>query len=159
VDGTPNEAQCIDKVVDAVMSYKGHSEQILFTMTQLGKQSMILGFTWLKKHNPKINFHTQTVKMSKCLLQCCVGCQMEQRDEQKAKKEDDQWINTCQTSPLLAFVEDMDDEDDEFKLEPESPPEKQLEEGNWIWATGLLPEPEHIWASSIISQWLAKAFK
>jgi hypothetical protein len=159
VNGTPNEAECIDKVVDMVMSYNGHSEQILLAVIQLGKQSMILGFTWLKKHNPKIDFSAQLVKMSRCLPQCCVGCQAEQRDEQKAKKEDAQQINACQTGPLPAFMEDTDNEDDEFELESESPPKEQLEKGDWIWATGLLPEPKHIWASSTISQQLTEAFK
>jgi hypothetical protein len=84
---------------------------------------------------------------------------MERRDEWKAKKEDTKQINACCTSPLPAFVEDVDDEDDELQLDPESTPEEQLEEGNQIWATGLLPEPEHIRASSMISQRLAKAFK
>ena len=56
VDGTPNEAGSIDRVVDVIMTYKGHSERILLAVTRLGKQSMILGFTWLKKHNPEIDF-------------------------------------------------------------------------------------------------------
>src|SRR6266581_3706968 len=56
VDGTPNEAGSIDKVVDVIMTYNGHSEHILLVVTRLSKQSMILGFTWLKKHNPEINF-------------------------------------------------------------------------------------------------------
>jgi hypothetical protein len=89
-------------------------------VTQLGKQSMILGFTWLKKHNPKIDFQTQLVKMSRCLPQCCVGCWTERRDKWKAKKEDTQWINACHTGLLPAFVEDVDDEDDEPQLDPES---------------------------------------
>jgi hypothetical protein len=95
VDGTPNEAGCIDKVVDVVMSYNRHSERILLAVTQLGKQSMILRFTWLKKHNPEINFHAQMVEMSRCLPRCCVGFQTEWRDEWKAEKEDAQQINAC----------------------------------------------------------------
>jgi hypothetical protein len=84
---------------------------------------------------------------------------MEWRDEWKAKKEDTQHINACHTSPLLAFVEDTDDEDDEPQLDPESTPEEQLEEGDQIWATRLLLEPKHIQTSSMISQQLANAFK
>jgi hypothetical protein len=67
VDGIPNEAGSIDHVVDVVMTYNGHSERILLAVTHLGKQSMILGFTWLKKHNPEIDFQTRVVKMSRCL--------------------------------------------------------------------------------------------
>jgi hypothetical protein len=159
VDGTPNETGSINEVINMVMSYNRHSKCILLAVIQLGKQSMILGFTWLKKHNPKINFWTWSVKMSRCLPRCCVGCQTKQRDEWKAKKEDAEWINACRTSPLLAFVEDADDEDNELQPDLESTPEEQLEEGDQIWATGLLPEPKHIWASSTISQRLAEAFK
>jgi hypothetical protein len=58
VDGTPNEAGSINEVVNVIMSYNGHSEHILLVATWLGKQSMILRFTWLKKHNPEIDFWT-----------------------------------------------------------------------------------------------------
>jgi len=56
VDGTLNEARSIREVVDMIMTYNQHSERILLVVTRLGKQSMILGFTWLDKHNPEIDF-------------------------------------------------------------------------------------------------------
>ena len=37
--------------------------------------------------------------------------------------------------------------------------DEPLELGDCIWATGLLPEPEYVQASSTISQRLAEAFK
>ena len=37
--------------------------------------------------------------------------------------------------------------------------DEQLEDGDRIWATGLLPEPKYIHTSSTISQCLAEAFK
>src|SRR6266542_3748908 len=77
IDGTLNEAGSIHEVIDMIMTYGGHSEQILLAVTQLGKQSMILGFSWLKKHNPKIDFHAGTVKMTRCLPCCCIGCKAE----------------------------------------------------------------------------------
>jgi hypothetical protein len=60
---------------------------------------------------------------------------------------------------MPAFVEDAEDEEDEPESPPEDTPEEQLEEGDRIWAIGLLPEPEYIWASSTISQRLAEAHK
>jgi len=57
VDGTLNEAGSICEVVNMIMTYDRHSERILLAVTHLGKQSMILGFTWLDKHNPEIDFH------------------------------------------------------------------------------------------------------
>ncbi len=81
VNGTPNEAGSIHEVMDMIMTYGGHSEQILLTVTQLGKQSMILRFSWLKKHNPEIDFCASTVKMTRCLPHSCIGCKNEQRTE------------------------------------------------------------------------------
>jgi len=56
VDGTLNEARSIREVVDMIMTYNRHSECILLAVTRLGKQSIILGFTWLDKHNLEIDF-------------------------------------------------------------------------------------------------------
>jgi len=57
VDGTLNEAGSIREVIDVIMTYDRHSECILLAVTCLSKQSMILRFTWLDKHNPEIDFH------------------------------------------------------------------------------------------------------
>ena len=125
-------------------------------VTHLGKQSMILGLTWLDKHNPEIDFRARTVKMTRCLPH---------RAEQNAKREDTERINTCWTGPLPAFVEDADGED-EAELTPEQSPDPEadfpdelLEEGNRIWATGLFPQAEHIRATATVSQRLAEGFR
>ena len=61
VDGSPNEAERISKVVDVVLYYKIHSKRILLTISNLRKQSMILGYTWLKDYNPEVNWQTEEV--------------------------------------------------------------------------------------------------
>ena len=130
VDGSPNEAGHIDKVVDVLMTYNGHSERILLAVTRLGKQSMILGWTWLRKHNPEIDFKTKAVRMTRCSPRCCNGCRTETRNERLAQKEDVRRINACRTGPLPAFVEDADDEDEEKTEDttgtPDEPPEEHL---------------------------------
>jgi len=55
VDGSPNEAGQISEVVDVVLYYKTHSERMFLAVSRLGKQSLILGYNWLKNHNPKID--------------------------------------------------------------------------------------------------------
>jgi len=55
VDGSPNEADQISKVVDVVLCYKTHSERTFLTVSSLRRQNMILGYTWLKDHNPEVN--------------------------------------------------------------------------------------------------------
>ncbi|KAG5716241.1 hypothetical protein E4T56_gene10826 [Termitomyces sp. T112] len=43
-------------MIDLVLCYQDHSEQAAFAITSLGKQDMILGFTWLCEHNPEIDW-------------------------------------------------------------------------------------------------------
>jgi len=66
VDGTLNEAGSITEVVDLILRYRNHSEWTLFTVTGLGKQKLILGHSWLRKHNLEIDWVTREVKMSRC---------------------------------------------------------------------------------------------
>ena len=108
------------------MTYERHSEHILLAVTCLGKQSMILGFTWLDKHNPEIDFRAQSVKMTRCLLRCCVGCQADRKAERNTRREDTERINTCQTGPFPAFVEDADEED-EAEPTPEQFPDPEAD--------------------------------
>jgi hypothetical protein len=61
VDGTANEASAITEIADVILCYKGHAERTQFAVTSLGKQSMILGFTWLREHNLKIDWQTKEV--------------------------------------------------------------------------------------------------
>ena len=129
---------------------------------------MILGFSWLKKHNPEIDFRASTIKMTRCLPHCCVGCKAKWKMERDTKKREGQQINVCHASPFPAFIEDTEDElkDGEFevpleeKIEtPLNKDDKPLEEGNRIWATGLFSEAEQIWATASISQRLAEGFQ
>jgi len=63
VDGTLNKAGSITEVVDLILRYQNHSERTLFAVTVLGKQKLILGHSWLRKHNPEIYGVTGEVKM------------------------------------------------------------------------------------------------
>jgi len=70
IDSSPNEAGQISEVVDVVHWYKTHSKRMLLAISGLGKQSLILGYDWLKDHNPKINWEKGEVKMTCCPLRC-----------------------------------------------------------------------------------------
>jgi len=75
MNGSPNKAGQISKVVDVVLRYKTHSERTLLAISNLGKQSMILSYTWLKDHNLEVNWQTGEVQMNQCPPQyegCCV---------------------------------------------------------------------------------------
>src|SRR5262245_27879295 len=64
VDGSPNEHGPISEMAELVLQYKGHRERVLFAVTQLGKETMVLGLPWLKEHNMEIDWVTGEVKLS-----------------------------------------------------------------------------------------------
>ena len=66
VDSSPNEVGQISEVVDIVLHYKTHSKRTLLTVSSLRRQSMILGYTWLKDHNLEVNWQTGEVQMNQC---------------------------------------------------------------------------------------------
>ena len=70
VDGSPNKAGQTSKVVDVLLHYKTHSKRMVLAVSRLGKQSLILGYNWLKDHNPKVDWEKGEVKMTCCLLWC-----------------------------------------------------------------------------------------
>jgi hypothetical protein len=156
VDGSPNEGGSITEVVELVIRYDKHSEQGLFAVTNLGRQNLILGITWLKEHNPEIDWRTGKVEMTRCLPRCCVGCQDEIREEQKALNKEEVSINACCAGPFPTAMEDTPEPSEDEPPAPDIP--FDLEEGDCVWATGLLPKAEYIGATSTISQRLAESF-
>ena len=58
------------EIVDMILRYNGHMECTSFAVTNLGKQDVILGFTWLQEHNLEIDWWTWKVVMSRCLDKC-----------------------------------------------------------------------------------------
>ena len=69
------------EVVGLILKYKNHSEKAYFAVTSLGSQKVIMGHTWLQKHNPDINWVTGEVNMSRCS-----GCREEIRAERRTQK-------------------------------------------------------------------------
>ena len=111
VDSTPNEAGSITDVVELNLRYQNHAERVFFAVTNLGKQNVIMGHTWLRKHNPDINWVTRDVKMSCCSGRCCSGCRDEIREERREQKIQARRVVDCSEGEVPDL--DRDDEDDE----------------------------------------------
>jgi hypothetical protein len=107
VDGTANEAGAITEIADIILRYKGHAKRTQFAVTSLGKQSMILGFTGLHEHNPKINCQTKEVRMSRCPPQCST-C----RAGAKVKCQTTAQIYACRAGDFPVLIEEITNEDD-----------------------------------------------
>ena len=52
------------------MEYLGHHEELCAEVMNLGKNLLILGYMWLKKHNPVIDWQMGTMKFSHCPHSC-----------------------------------------------------------------------------------------
>ena len=70
VDGTQNSAGSITHAAELIVKFQGHCEKITAEVMDLGKNSFILGFSWLKCHNPDIDWTKGTVKMTRCPRHC-----------------------------------------------------------------------------------------
>jgi hypothetical protein len=150
VDGTLNEAGSVTEVVELVLRYRNHSERAFFVVMGLGNQKVIMGHSWLQKHNPDIDWATGEVKMSRCSSSCCSGCRDEIRTEQKARKTEARCVSRCSEGEPPALMSEEEDEDEAFS---------EFEEGDCIFVTTLHGTPEEVQATSSISQRLAEAFK
>ena len=72
VDGSRNSAGDVTHAVNLTVDFLGHREELRAEVTNLGKNSLILGYTWLKKHNPSIDWETGMVKFHWCPCSCLI---------------------------------------------------------------------------------------
>ena len=70
MDGTRNSARSITHAAELVVEFQGHRETVTAEVTDLGKNPFILGFSWLQRHNPEIDWTKGTVKMMCCPRHC-----------------------------------------------------------------------------------------
>src|SRR3981189_66218 len=111
VDRTENEAGAITEIADVILRYKGHAERTQLAVTSLGKQTMILGFTWLREHNPEIDWQTKEVWMSRCLPQCST-CRAKAKVKRQAARVATVQIHACRAGSFPVLIEEIVDEDD-----------------------------------------------
>ena len=60
INGTLNKKGTIKHYVNLNLDIFGQKKTMCLLVTGLGKQKIILGFPWLQKHNPIINWQTGT---------------------------------------------------------------------------------------------------
>src|SRR3981189_2177844 len=173
VDGTANEAGAITEIADVILCYKGHAEQTQFAVTSLGRQNMILGFTWLREHNPEIDWQTKEVRMPRCPQQCST-CRAEAKVKRQAERAATAQIHACRAGSFPVLIEEIIDEDS-YPPEGVSEPDRgvapgddhfddgfddEIEDSDRIFVAHILGEDdEHfVRAASTVSQRLAEAF-
>ncbi|KAG9225530.1 hypothetical protein CCMSSC00406_0003033 [Pleurotus cornucopiae] len=97
-DGTPNNAGRVEEKVELRMGFKGHVEWATFYVTNLGNVDVIIGLTWLRRHNPEVNWKTGDVVMTRCPREC----------KRRMNKE----AEDLQNEPYPGEVETKEDEEE-----------------------------------------------
>ena len=97
---------------------------MLLAVSGLGKQSLILGYNWLKDHNPKIDWEKGKVEMTCCSLRCEDGRAL-QKEQIRQKRIELRALRSCRDGPTPLFQEERDLE----KMPPQTySPDWELED-------------------------------
>jgi len=104
VDGTLNQGGSITHEVTLMMSHKGHKEKVVFKVCDLGKSTVIIGYTWLQKHNSMIDWKTDGIKFTRCPRECNIAIKKHKQKKPLAFK-------------YKASVEEVDEEAEEKEYE------------------------------------------
>ena len=70
MDGSLNKEGPIEHMVEVNIYYQGHRKRMEIDVIGGQKWMVILGMLWLAHHNPKIDWRTGEVKMTRCLEEC-----------------------------------------------------------------------------------------
>jgi len=111
VDSSSNKAGQISEVVDVVLRYKTHSERMLLAVSGLGKQSLILGYDWLKDHNPRIDWEKGEVEITRCPLRCERGHAL-WKEQTRQKRIEVQALRSCRDGPTPLLQEESESEEE-----------------------------------------------
>ena len=68
VDGTKNKE--VTRFAPLEVEINGHKERIDAAVTDLNDMDMFLGYSWLVKHNPEVDWNKGTIKFTRCSRTC-----------------------------------------------------------------------------------------
>jgi len=69
-DGTSNEGGPIRYMIPLCMKIGEHVETITFAVTNTGPNKIILGYSWLRRHNPNIDWIHAKLLFNRCPREC-----------------------------------------------------------------------------------------
>jgi hypothetical protein len=69
-DGSTNIAGLITHVVQVQLEIKGHKERLQLSVSNLGEDDLFLGYDWLLRHNPDVDWTKKTLAFTRCEAEC-----------------------------------------------------------------------------------------
>ena len=69
-DGTRNKYGKIKEIVPITLEAGGHTEQINAVVSGITETDIFLGYDWLEKHNPEIDWKERTINFTRCPKDC-----------------------------------------------------------------------------------------
>ncbi len=140
VDRTLNESGPIRYVVPLRLKVGDHVETVTFAVTNTGPNKIILGHSWLRKHNPNVDWTHAKILFNRCPRECGTPQVWEEDVNFIGGLENDDENEECNSTGNEEEIWDEDDLD-------------TLEEGERLF---VLPEDvETIRASYTVSQHIA----
>ena len=85
VDGSQNTNGSISHKCEMNVQHKDHLEKIWFYVTQIGGKEVILGHSWLKKHNPDVDWQTNEIGFNRCPSECGRNTPINEEEPDKEK--------------------------------------------------------------------------
>ena len=70
VDRTFNKEELIENIVEVNIYYQGHRKRMEIDVIGRQKWNVILGMSWLARHNSEINWKTEEIKITRCPEEC-----------------------------------------------------------------------------------------
>src|ERR1700677_1416404 len=70
VDGTLNENGMITEEAHILLQMGSHQERTRMAVTNLGRQTVIIGHSWLLRHNPEVDWTNQKITFTRCPPEC-----------------------------------------------------------------------------------------
>jgi len=69
-DGTQNRYGKIKEAIPITLEAGGHMEQINAVVSGITETDIFLGYDWLEKHNPEIDWKKETINFTRCPKNC-----------------------------------------------------------------------------------------
>ena len=116
-DGTPNVAGRITTYIRAYVALGDHKSKMLFYVTELGNKDMMIGHTFLKQHNPEIDWRNGEWEFTRCPKSCATKARKRKRQVFVAESDElqlstglpwenslDEYGSECPHNPYLNWA-------------------------------------------------------